>query len=597
MAQNIQLLQSIAIMPTLPDVTILETVSCDDNTLTGEIAGFIKALSGEKITKTYYENLFLMAVAMHLDKSTNRKNIVYRKSKTKAGVKGKFLGIICSAGYVLVPRCEIQLFKDLRMWSLCSPVMKPDCVVFFCPEACNTKLTKKKAYKLLSQTKRAGIPLLYIEEQSSTIIQTAHCCALRVVEHQRLLRALDIESGELFGFAFPRQQEPQNVEVMRIDDIEDFDCGVISDQEDDEDTDVQECFEDGSLNESSTIQPPQKKRRLNSTATAPIKVSVKWVTSRMRFDIKYEVLNENVWDTVTKVVTDARKMLIKKDLSSSHLKLAFFLIKLTQHEISDIKQIFSSFKHEEKWSWLKDKKDLEVSQLPSAPSFVFQVKSQSQSKSCIVKFFVNALACNSFRAANDVLNSLTDADKQYFCTLDYVMPFPQQPFFVFEELLPPLLTNDAKSCIVDLSKKVRAALQIMHSHDIAHLDVRLPNICYRRTTDNSYVPVLIDYERVRDCRLFCAGPYVKSDLYPTGLMNKYTDYVQLFRMAFSVVSNPPTGEHLTFVTSFISTAKSSDTDEFLDSEFDKFIEKLVQENCSHDEVAAVVGKRSAVSTT
>lgn len=195
----------------------------------------------------------------------------------------------------------------------------------------------------------------------------------------------------------------------------------------------------------------------------------------------------------------------------------------------------------------------------------------------------------NFRTANDIIGIFKDKEKLFFCRSDYVLPLPRL-FFVFEELLPPLLTNDAKSCIVDLSKQVRTALQIMHSYGFAHLDVRLPNICYRRTGDD-YIPVLIDYERVRECGLFSAGRYVKSDLYPTGLMNKYTDYVQLFRLGFGVVSNPPKDEHLTFVTSFINTAKSSDTQEFLDTEFINFIERLVQENCSHDTVTAVVGKR------
>lgn len=232
--------------------------------------------------------------------------------------------------------------------------------------------------------KREGIPLLYIEEQSSTIIQTAHCCALRLVEHQRLLRALDIESEELFGFAFPRQQEPQDVTAVKIEEEDDEDTNV---QEDEVNDDHLEDQVDGSLNESFTIQPATKKRRLNSTATAPIKVSVKWVTSDMRFDIKYEVLNENVWETVTKVVTDALKMLEPTYLLSSHQKQSFpFLVKLTRHEINGIKLILAQLKQQ--WCLLEDE-NLEISQLPSAPSFVFQVKSQSLTKSCIVKFFVD----------------------------------------------------------------------------------------------------------------------------------------------------------------------------------------------------------------
>ena len=590
--------------------------------MTGDIAGIIKVLSEESI-KTYHENLLLMAVAMHLDNETDHRNIVYRISKTKKGnEKGKFLGVICRAGYVLVPRCEIKLFKALRMWPLCSHSMNPDCVVFFCPIAHklfatdSLILNQKAAYKLLSQTKQTGIPLLYIEEESSTLIQTAHSCALRVVEQQRLLRVLDIQTDELFGFAFPKQQEPENVTMFNIKDLIEGDENPTKDQEVDEDSKYQEDGDnvdsedqedesdensndqsENELNTSFTTQPA-KKRRLNPPATAPIKVCVKWVTSNMRFAIRYEVVKEDVWNTVTEVVNKARDMLIMRNLSSSYPKLDSFFIKLTEQELNDIKPMLacSNTRMPVKWSWLKNKQDLEIKQLPSAPSFVFQVKSHPLKQSCIVKFFVDTLACYHFRSANDIIESLKDEEKVYFCTLAHIIPFKTSSFCIFDELLPPLLTDDAKCCIVDLSTQVRTALQIMHLYGIAHLDVRLPNICYRKNCNNIYIPVLIDYERVRECESFSDGCYVESDLYPTGLMNRYIDYVQLFRMAFAAVSNPPKREHLAFVDSFVNEAKSSITaEDFLDKQFTEFIQKLKQEKGTTAEVTAVVEKRNSTA--
>ena len=561
LAQNIQFLKEVKIVPMPREIDVPDTVSPDDN-LSKEIAGQIKLYSGGGSNKTYYENLFMMRVALKLDATTTKDNIVYHVKKQQC----RIFGIVCENGYILIPRCEVALFKSLRSWMFCSPSMKPDVVVFYHSVLhlfanLSTIQFQKQAFNLLKVVRSRGVPLLYIEEQSSTIMQTALCCAFRVVEHHRLLRSIGIETGELFGFAFPRQTEPNDTNTSNATVI-----GVPADQVDDDDQITEETDADTSidcLENTSQQQPTNKKAR---KTTAPIKISVKWVVQHMVFRTTYEVVTyENVWRDLIAAVQRAKEMV--QQLTSSPEINSSFLFKLTQHELNQIietklksnKQI----KQSKSLGWLQTD-SLKKSQLPSAPSFVFELKSESQSdKSCIVKYFVNSTSELKFLLANQVLGTLDETNIQRFC-----MPLISvNGFYIFEQLLPPLTNLEAKHCNRYLCYEVRKSLQVMHSMNYAHLDVRLPNICYRRSTPD-YIPVLIDYERVDFVYECSAHLYISSDLYPRNLTNIYIDYVQLFAMALGT-------NHGDFIASFVraaSQSKFNDTD--LDNWFITFIELL-----------------------
>ena len=331
-----------------------------------------------------------MKVAIQLDKHTDLNNIVYCWSKNTKII----CGIICTNGYILIPRCEVQLFKVIRMWTFCSSSMKPDIVVFYDPDAISLFTEKKytyqsNAYSLLNKVKSSGIPLLYIEEQSSTISQTALCCSFRVVEHHRLFRSIGIEATELFGFAFPRQTEPISTNAEDGIDIQ-----IPEDQVDDTNTTFQMAGPD-----SSTIQKIEDVADTSlqdhadadtySTKTAPIKISVKWNSEKMQFVTSYETLTEeNVWTILRVVVKDAKQRLEQlKEPPMMHF--SSYLFKLSHVELSSVIDNFrkSSQSLGERWHWLVQE-PCAIVQLPSAPSFVFKFTDMSQSpahKSCIVK--------------------------------------------------------------------------------------------------------------------------------------------------------------------------------------------------------------------
>ena len=56
----------------------------------------------------------------------------------------------------------------------------------------------------------------------------------------------------------------------------------------------------------------------------------------------------------------------------------------------------------------------------------------------------------------------------------------------------PLSKGDAKLCLNDLVSKLCTALKIIHEQGIAHLDVRLPNICFNEKGH----PIFIDPDRI-----------------------------------------------------------------------------------------------------
>ena len=64
-------------------------------------------------------------------------------------------------------------------------------------------------------------------------------------------------------------------------------------------------------------------------------------------------------------------------------------------------------------------------------------------------------------------------------------------FLVFDLLNEPLSASEACTCLAELVEGIAAALQQLHGYGYAHLDVRLPNICFRDSK-----PVLIDFDRV-----------------------------------------------------------------------------------------------------
>lgn len=82
--------------------------------------------------------------------------------------------------------------------------------------------------------------------------------------------------------------------------------------------------------------------------------------------------------------------------------------------------------------------------------------------------------------------------------------------------MPPLLRNQVKQVIVEFVVKVVHAIDELHGMGIAHLDLRLENIC---VDELAFAPILIDLDQSRQ---LCSGlpgkeMYGESHMYERGV--------------------------------------------------------------------------------
>jgi len=70
-------------------------------------------------------------------------------------------------------------------------------------------------------------------------------------------------------------------------------------------------------------------------------------------------------------------------------------------------------------------------------------------------------------------------------------------FFKFPAHLPPLHKHKVEKCLLDFMTRTATALEELHSIGVAHLDVRVPNICFARE-EGKYIVKLIDLDRCKD---------------------------------------------------------------------------------------------------
>ena len=70
-------------------------------------------------------------------------------------------------------------------------------------------------------------------------------------------------------------------------------------------------------------------------------------------------------------------------------------------------------------------------------------------------------------------------------------------FFSFPVQLPPLTKAEVSMCLIDFMVRTASALEILHGFGYAHLDVRIPNICFskEKNAKGEYEVKLIDLDR------------------------------------------------------------------------------------------------------
>ena len=153
------------------------------------------------------------------------------------------------------------------------------------------------------------------------------------------------------------------------------------------------------------------------------------------------------------------------------------------------------------------------------------------------------------------------------------------PFLEFPAAHLPLSASEARQCLVALLRSTKEAVDQLHSFNFAHLDIRLPNICFKYDSSRKEAfAVLIDFERSKRNLSSKIIPEYDSCLYRplnwgVSLNLEQCDFMQLGWMAV-------------WILHFDNALDGSDPHQMdnawrkgvipLDTKNDQFIKQLVQ---------------------
>ena len=115
--------------------------------------------------------------------------------------------------------------------------------------------------------------------------------------------------------------------------------------------------------------------------------------------------------------------------------------------------------------------------------------------------------------AGERLLSLLYADPIDQCVLPTART--RDGFYVFDLVHSPLTHGEAKTCLILFAISVKDAITSIHHRKIAHLDIRLENICYDVNLSKA---LLIDFDRSVEEALFLSNPAYLEETYGKSIM-------------------------------------------------------------------------------
>lgn len=97
----------------------------------------------------------------------------------------------------------------------------------------------------------------------------------------------------------------------------------------------------------------------------------------------------------------------------------------------------------------------------------------------------------------------------------------------FPALLSPLANREAIRCLANFLELLKDALDALHALGLAHLDVRLPNVCFK-SHQEQFIAVLIDLDRAKSVSSMETLPY-HGDMYqkPSNWTVAHLDWKQV----------------------------------------------------------------------
>ena len=118
-------------------------------------------------------------------------------------------------------------------------------------------------------------------------------------------------------------------------------------------------------------------------------------------------------------------------------------------------------------------------------------------------------------------------------------------FYRYPAQLPPLPKDEVAQCLFDYMTMTAIALTELHDNGFAHLDVRIPNICFAKDYDGKYMVKLIDLDRCKNVTATTGSSY-EGEMYraPRGWTCDQLDWKQLGLLAAEIILEGISHEHI-----------------------------------------------------
>ena len=390
--------------------------------------------------------------------------------------------------------------EDLALW-MCDIQFQPDVAVysFTTTNALSNEDDLKKALNLMQHD---SIPLLIIENRSGKrLLSTARQFAIKCIELFRLRRCYGDSSPCVVGFILPdlEDEAPQS--------------NSASDEK------LEKRISQLKLEKDEI---PLERQNL------AIKVTVGWNSMYLKFDIKYDVLNcDQVMESIHLAIENQRG----RQLDSKGNFDYFF--RLTSEELEEVKDAISKVSD----ALLKTCDFTQpLQQFPSCVSFVFGLSS-----GYIFKAFPRSTVEREVEVMEKSIRQLQllEPSKMLLSLLSFqtLIVTVDTQYFVFERL-HQISRDVAKQCLKQVLTGAKEAIDNLHSFEAAHLDVRLPNICFKVNDEckKEGTVMLIDLERSKKTpsKIWKDKSYI-SCMYRLDFSYRQIDYVQLYWMAFWIL--------------------------------------------------------------
>ena len=457
--------------------------------------------------------------------------------------KAKLVGVVCpNHDIIVVP--EHSMFAATLLQP--STTIYPDIAVYLYSSAEQVDV---------SHVPETNIPFFLAQYYSKDILATAKQCAIKLILLLQLNRLHGCTEKIVIGFALPQILSGATLNEVKEEDVVQAEELVPAvNKLSLEDINTAKCVSAKASNKKKTVI---SKSRLN----AVVQVTVEWNFEALRFVIMYTVLEkENVVTAIENVLKKQREQM-NGLLKIKHNPSKF--ITLSENELDKFKRNVVQLLAE---TWESEKTKLRSMYVPEAHldsvlgscSFVnwevdsTTIEQYNSSISLVFKLsntldgtslFLKSFSRTNMRSHLAIIeHHLTKCHVQRSLCSSYSVEVASGAYFTAFHVfrgLHHITRETAKECLIDFLQSVKAAVDELHSHDMAHLDIHLPNICLRNTPDGKFEAVLIDLER---CKRSITST-LQEQIYDSCMYNgSYTleqlDYLQVFWMAFWILLCP-----------------------------------------------------------